>query len=173
MANARNKRCTPGITGPNLHHTHKTGGIFVFFSFPIPNKLHFDAAKTIDVNFFAFRAHHNGRLRAAHNRLLMHQGWPVGQIGGHTHQVVFVITGIAALLKIGVFGNKMLNFSDGKFAFLRGVGMFTHFKRATGKKLLQLVEALVRSRATSSASKRFFTRLLAPPWSCRPKSAYS
>ena len=85
----------------------------------------------------------------------MHQGWPVGQIGGHTHQVVFVITGIAALLKIGVFGNKMLNFSDGKFAFLRGVGMFTHFKRATGKKLLQLVEALVRSRATSSASKRF------------------
>ena len=41
----------PGITGPNLHHTHKTGGIFVFFSFPIPNKLHFDAAKTIDVKF--------------------------------------------------------------------------------------------------------------------------
>src|SRR5690554_2972172 len=92
-------------TGPALSHAQPGAGVFVISGVTIPRKSYFHPTILIAVDFFPFRAGHDGHLGAVHHGFVVAH-WPPGFVRRDSGEVVVVTGGLAATLffhSLGLF----------------------------------------------------------------------
>src|SRR5690554_7384790 len=92
-------------TGPALSHAQPGAGVFVISGVTIPRKSYFHPTILIAVDFFPFRAGHDGHLGAVHHGFVVAH-WPPRFVRRDGGEVVVVTGGFAATFffhRLGLF----------------------------------------------------------------------